>query len=71
MFVIPPLNFTDISILLAVGAIVLLVTAQLTSPSYGHNNLTVKNRKIRNAALVSIALFSFTVVIRFLIIIFL
>ncbi len=66
MPILPPLNFTDISILLAIGAIVLLITAQLSSPTYGQNNLTINLRKLRNVTLFTIALFSLTVVIKIL-----
>ena len=61
---LPPLTFSDISLLLAVGAIVLLITAELSSPPYGLTNLTINKKKLRNAAIVTGALFLLTVGIR-------
>ncbi len=46
----PPLLFTDFSLLFAVGTIVLLLTAELSSPYYGHTNLAVNRRKLKDAA---------------------
>ena len=61
---LPPLTFSDLSLLLAVGAIVLLITAELSSSSYGLTNLTINKKKLRNAAFVTGALFLITVGIR-------
>lgn len=61
---IPPLTFTDLSILLAVGAVVLLVTNELISPYYGLTNLTINKRKLHTAAIATSALFFITIVIR-------
>ncbi len=47
---LPPLVFTDFSLLFAVGTIVLLLTAELSSPYYGHTNFTVNRRKLKDAA---------------------
>jgi hypothetical protein len=48
---LPPLTFSDLSLLLVVGAIILLITAELASPHYGLTNLTINKKKLRNAAL--------------------
>lgn len=48
---LPPLTFLDLSLLLTVGAIILLITAELASPHYGLTNLAINKKKIRNAAL--------------------
>jgi hypothetical protein len=61
---LPPLTFSDLSLFLAVGAIILLITAELASPSYGLTNLTINKKKIRTAALIVGILFLITVVIR-------
>lgn len=59
-----PLNFLDVSLALAVTAIVLLVTAELSSPYYGQTNLNINKRKLKNAALIFGLLFLATVAIR-------
>jgi hypothetical protein len=61
---LPPLTFTDLSLLLAVGAIILLITAELESPYYGLTNLTINKKKLRNAALTIGLLFLLTVAIK-------
>jgi hypothetical protein len=60
---LPPLTFTDISLLFTVGAIMLLITAELASPYYGHTNLTINKKKLRNAAYASGVVFLITVAI--------
>ena len=61
---LPPLAFSDLSTLLAVGAIILLIILMLTSPSYGLTNLKVNKKRLRTAALTIGILFLITVVIR-------
>lgn len=61
---LPPLTFTDVSLLFALGAIILFITAELTSPYYGITNLTVNKKKLRRVALTSMVLFLITVAIR-------
>lgn len=61
---LPPLILTDASLLLAVGAIILLTTAELASPYYGHTNLTINKKKLRNAALLVGLLFLLTVAVK-------
>ena len=59
-----PLNFWDISLWLAVTAIILLATAELISPYYGQLTLLIDKKKLRKAALVMGILFLITVAIR-------
>jgi len=59
-----PLTFWDISLLLAVTAIILLVTSELLSPYYGKTSLKINKKKLRNAALTASILFLTTVAIR-------
>jgi hypothetical protein len=61
---LPPLTFSDLSLLLAVGAIILLITAELASPYYGLTNLTINKKKLQNAALTMGLLFLLPVAIR-------
>jgi len=59
-----PFNFWDVSLVLAVTAIILMITAELTSPYYGQTNLTINKKKLKNAALGTGTLFLVTVAIR-------
>lgn len=68
---IPPLNFNDLSLLLAIGSIVLLITAFLTSPYSGLKNLKIFWKKIRTAAMIAGILFLITVSFRIAVIILL
>jgi hypothetical protein len=61
---LPPLTFSDLSLLLTVGAISLLIMAELTSSHYVLTNLTINKKKLRTAALTIGILFLITVVIR-------
>jgi hypothetical protein len=47
----PPLNASDVIILLAVGAIILLIAAELTSPANGLQNLTINKKRLQKIAL--------------------
>jgi len=64
-----PLTFWDISLLLAVTAIILLVTSELLSPYYGKTSLKINKKKLRNAAITTSILFLATVGIRIITII--
>jgi len=46
-----PLTFWDLSLWLAVTAIILLATAELISPYYGQTNILIDKRRLRQAAL--------------------
>ena len=61
-----PLSFWDISLWLAVTAIVLLVTSELLSPYNGKVNILISKKKLKNAALAVSSLFLVTVAIRIL-----
>ena len=60
---IPPVTYTDVSLLLAMGAIILLITAEFVSAYYGQTNLTINKRKLKNAAIASGTLFLINFVI--------
>lgn len=59
-----PLSFWDLSLWLAITAIILLATSELVSPYYGQTGLLINKRRLRNAALTMGILFLFTVAIR-------
>ena len=49
---------------MAVGAIILFITAELGFPSYGLTRLTINKKKLQNVALTIGLLFLLTIVIR-------
>lgn len=57
---LPPISFSDFSLLLAVGAIILLIIYEVTSPYLGRTNLTLKRKELRNAAVLLGILFLIT-----------
>jgi hypothetical protein len=59
-----PLNLWDVSLVLAVTAIVLLVTSEILSPYYGAANLKISKKRLRNSAIATSIIFLVTVVIR-------
>jgi len=59
-----PLSFWDISLWLAITAIILLITSEFTSPYYGKTNLLINKKRLKNAALTTGTLFLITVAIR-------
>jgi hypothetical protein len=59
-----PINLSDLSLLLAVEAIVLLVTSELLSPYYGPANLKINKKRLRNTAIVISIAFLITVAFR-------
>jgi hypothetical protein len=59
-----PLGFWDVSLLLAVCALVLLVTSELLSPHYGRTGIKINKNRLKNAALTVSILFLATVAIR-------
>jgi heme/copper-type cytochrome/quinol oxidase subunit 3 len=63
---LPPLTLQDISVLLAVSAILLLVTAELVPYVSGEKTLISDMRKLQNLALVLGVLFLVTIVIEYL-----
>jgi len=58
-----PLSLRDISLWLAIMAIMLLITSEMLSPYYGKVNINVNRKKLRIVALVLSILFLVTVVI--------
>jgi len=61
-----PLGFWDISVWLAVTAIILLITSEMLSPYYGKTNILVNKKRLKNAAITASILFLATVTIRIL-----
>jgi hypothetical protein len=59
-----PLSFWDIGLLLGATAIILLITAELTSPYHGQTNLLINNERLENTALVTWILLMATIAIR-------
>lgn len=59
-----PLNLSDVSLLLAIEAIVLLITSELLSPYYGAANLKMNKKRLRNTAIVISIAFLVTVGLR-------
>jgi hypothetical protein len=61
---LPPFTFSDISLLLAFGAIILLITAELPYPHCGLTNLTINKKKLRNTISVIGLLFLITIAVK-------
>jgi hypothetical protein len=59
-----PLNFWDISLLLAITAVILLITSEMLSSYYGKINILINKKKLKNAATATSILFLITVAIR-------
>lgn len=59
-----PLGFWDISLWLAVTAIILLITSEMLSPYYGKINIYINKKRLKNAALAVSMAFLFTVGVR-------
>ena len=59
-----PLDFWDISLWLAVTAIILLITSEMLSPYYGKINIYINKKRLKNAALAVSITFLVTVAIR-------
>jgi len=59
-----PLSLSDISFVLAIVAIVLLITSELASPYLGRMNLAIEKKVLRRAALMFTFAFLFTAVLR-------
>jgi hypothetical protein len=59
-----PLGFWDISLLLAITAIILLITSELLSAYYGKINILINRKKLKNTSILFSALFLATVAIR-------
>jgi len=59
-----PLGFHDISVWLALVAIILLATSELLSPHYGQPGMIIERGRLRRAALVLGVFFLFTAAIK-------
>jgi uncharacterized membrane protein YjjP (DUF1212 family) len=59
-----PFGFWDISLLVAIAAIILLVTSEILSPHYGKTNILINRKKLKKAAIIASTLFLATVAIR-------
>jgi hypothetical protein len=59
-----PLGIWDISLLLAICAMVLLVTSELLSLHYGRAGIKINRNKLKNTAIAFSILFLATVAIR-------
>jgi hypothetical protein len=59
-----PIGFWDISLLLAITAIILLITSELLSSYYGKVNILINKKRLRNVALTVSTLFLTTVAIK-------
>lgn len=62
---LPPVTVQDLSILLAVSAILLLITAELLPYIFGEKTFVSDMKKLRNLAIVLGLLFVVTIVITF------
>jgi hypothetical protein len=62
---LPPVTVQDLSILLAISAILLLVTAELVPYIFGEKTLVSDMKKLQNLALVLGVLFIVTIVITY------
>jgi hypothetical protein len=60
---LPPITFDNVSLLLAIDALMLLII-EVFSTYYGATNLVIKRSKLRNAALVVTVLFFVTIAIK-------
>jgi len=59
-----PLSFWDISLWLAITAVILLATSEVISPYYGRTSLIIEKGRLRQAALLLGLLFILSVLIR-------
>jgi hypothetical protein len=59
-----PLSFWDISLWLALTAIILLITSEMLSSRYGKIIILIDKKKLKNAAFVVSSLFLATVAMR-------
>ena len=63
---LPPIAIQDLSILLAISAMLLLVTAELLPYIFGEKTVTSDVKKLRNLSLMLGILFLVTIVIEYL-----
>lgn len=66
---LPPLLFSDLTLLFAVASIILLITTELSSSYYGQLNLIVNRKKLKICAYISSGVFLITAIVRTIILI--
>lgn len=59
-----PLDFWNLSLWLAVTAIVLLITSEMLSPYYGKVKIRINRKRLRNTSFTVAILFLATVAVR-------
>jgi len=59
-----PLSFWDISLWLAITALILLLTTELIVQSHGKTKFPIKKKKLRNATYLIGISFIFTIILR-------
>jgi len=59
-----PLSLWDISLWLAITAIILLIATEMLSPRYGKTNMRIDRKRLANVAIAVSILFLATVTIR-------
>jgi len=59
-----PLSFWNLSLWIAIAAIILLVTSEFLSPSYGRTSIVIDKKRLRTVAISLGILFILTVFIR-------
>jgi len=61
-----PLGFWDAGLLIAITAIILLITSEFISPYHGQTNLLIEKRRMKKAAIALSVLFLLIVFLRIL-----
>lgn len=64
-----PLGIWDISLLLAITAIILLITSEMLSQYYGKVNIKINRKKLRNTSIATSIAFLFMISLRIITII--
>lgn len=61
---LPPISFLDISLILIIDSIVLLLTLEFLSPSYGLTNVIINKRRLYYSTLITLLSFLLVISIR-------
>ena len=64
LFQFPLIDLTELGILLAIGEIVLLISAQISGASYGLAESQIDKKRLDNAAIIAGILFLVTISLR-------
>ena len=59
-----PLDFWQVSLLIAITAIILLITSEMLSPYYGKVNISINKKRLKQASIVFSVIFLGTVAVR-------